>query len=134
MQAADIADALAASRSNRDLAPGDSPVYLVNHIHRIAEGAGKKRRGDVMRRLDLHGVRVLTGVQISNGDPITLTGTKQASEYTRIDKITFQPDGEEVVVHRKGATPAGEDSPTSECRPPARSGVRRPPPPRRAGA
>ncbi len=35
--------------------------------------------------------QVLSGVEIANGDPITLKGTKQGAEFTRIDKVAFQP-------------------------------------------
>ncbi len=62
--AVEIADALARKTTERNLAPAKRSVTLLNWQHRVADGAGKKRRGDVCQRLDLHGVTVLTGMEV----------------------------------------------------------------------
>jgi len=53
--AVEIADAIGKKGNN---------VTMINWDNRVAEGAGRKRRGDLSRRIDKSGVKVLTGMPI----------------------------------------------------------------------
>jgi 2,4-dienoyl-CoA reductase (NADPH2) len=64
VMATELIDAIARKRQQQNLAPQSHSLILVNEQNRLADGAGKKRRGDVSRRLDQHGVHVLTGVKV----------------------------------------------------------------------
>jgi len=79
--AVEVADAIARKNNQQALSPVNRHVTLINWQHRVADGAGKKRRGDVMRRLDLHGVHVLTGMNIKkiNSDSVVFE-TEQGVE------------------------------------------------------
>lgn len=55
--AVEIADAIAKQGKT-------TSVTMLNWDNRVADGAGRKRRGDLSRRLDKSGVRVLTGMPI----------------------------------------------------------------------
>jgi len=68
--AVEIADAVALHKK--------SSVTMINWDNRVADGAGRKRRGDLSRRLDKSGVKVLTGMPI-------VAITKDAVQFKNVD-------------------------------------------------
>jgi len=68
--AVEIADAIALHKK--------SSVTMINWDNRVADGAGRKRRGDLSRRLDKSGVKVLTGMPI-------VAITKDAVQFKNVD-------------------------------------------------
>ena len=90
--AVEIADAVARLLSSTSGKSGS--VTLLNWDNRVADGAGRKRRGDLSRRLDKSGVRVLTGmpiVSVGKGT-VTFKNTDGGERALKADHILFAAD------------------------------------------
>jgi 2,4-dienoyl-CoA reductase (NADPH2) len=85
--AVEIADAVAKKT-------GVSSVTLLNWENRVAEGAGRKRRGDLSRRLDKSGVQVLTGMPIVAVTPegVQFKNVDGSVRCAKADHILFAAD------------------------------------------
>lgn len=67
---------------------------LLNWDNRVADGAGRKRRGDLSRRLDKSGVRVLTGMPIVSvgKNSVTFKNTDGSERTLQANHILFAAD------------------------------------------
>src|SRR5690606_32410377 len=85
--AVEIADAVARQAKA-------SSVTMLNWDNRVADGAGRKRRGDLSRRLDKSGVRVLTGMPIlgATKDTVTFKNVDGSERILKADHILFAAD------------------------------------------
>lgn len=80
--AVEIADAVAKRGNN---------TTMINWDNRVADGAGRKRRGDLSRRLDKSGVKVLTGMPI-------VAITKDAVQFKNVDGSVRSVKADQVLV------------------------------------
>jgi len=80
--AVEIADAIGKKGNN---------VTMINWDNRVAEGAGRKRRGDLSRRLDKSGVKVLTGMPI-------VAITKDQVQFKNVDGTVRSVKATAVLV------------------------------------
>jgi len=88
--AVEIADAVAKKATQQNI----SSVTMLNWDNRVADGAGRKRRGDLSRRLDKSGVRVLTGMPIVaiSTDGVQFKNVDGSVRNIKADHVLFAAD------------------------------------------
>lgn len=88
--AVEIADAVAKKASQQNI----RSVTMLNWDNRVAEGAGRKRRGDLSRRLDKNGVLVLTGMPIVavTADGVQFKNVDGSVRNIKADHVLFAAD------------------------------------------
>jgi 2,4-dienoyl-CoA reductase (NADPH2) len=112
--AVEIADAIAKQWQQNKI----HSVTMLNWDNRVADGAGRKRRGDLSRRLDKSGVRVLTGMPIVsvNKNSVTFKNTDGSERAIKADHILFAADPQPnlaLVEKLKAMTP--DVKPVGDC-------------------
>jgi 2,4-dienoyl-CoA reductase (NADPH2) len=104
--AVEIADAIAKTSALQKI----SSVTMLNWDNRVADGAGRKRRGDLSRRLDKSGVRVLAGMPIvgASRNSVTFRNVDGSERTIKAGHILFaadpQPNGD-LAERLKAITP-----------------------------
>jgi len=112
--AVEIADAIAKMSAQQKI----SSVTMLNWDNRVADGAGRKRRGDLSRRLDKNSVRVLTGMPIVSvsKNSVTFKNTDGSERTIKADHILFAADPQPnlaLVEKLKAITP--DVKPVGDC-------------------
>ena len=117
--AVEIADAIAKLWSSvQGKTHNIHSVTMLNWDNRVADGAGRKRRGDLSRRLDKSGVRVLTGMPIVHVGKhgVTFKNVDGEERTIKADHVLFAADPQpnmELVEKLKAITP--DVKPVGDC-------------------